>query len=48
MIHPLSSENEIKDTLVQTSSVMLVMIDMDYIKVKDFIEETDVYKVIVV
>ncbi len=48
MIHPLSSENEIKDTLIQTSSVMLIMIDMDYVKVKDFIEETNVYKVVVV
>ena len=35
MVHPLSSENEIKKTLIDTSSVMLVLIDMDYKKVKN-------------
>ena len=48
MVHPLSSENEIKDTLVDTGSVMLVVIDIDYDKVKNIIDDTDVYKVIVV
>ena len=48
MVHPLASENEIKDTLIKTGSVMLVLIDMDYSKVKCIIKETSVYKVVVV
>lgn len=48
MVHPLSSENEIRNTLKETSSVMLVLIDVDYVKIKDFIDETDVYKVVFV
>lgn len=48
MIHPLSSENEIKETLINTKSVMLVLIDIDYVKTKDIIKETDIFKVIVV
>lgn len=48
MIHPLSSENEIKNYLNSTGSVMLIMIDMCYSKVKDIIKETNVYKTIVV
>lgn len=48
MIHPLSSENEIKNMLIDTGSVMMILIDMDYAKVKNIIEETEVYKVIIV
>ena len=48
MVHPLSSVNEIKNTILETRSVMLIVIDMDYDKIKDFINETDVYKVILV
>ena len=48
MVHPLSSVNEIKNTIVETRSVMLILIDMDYEKIKDFINETEVYKVIIV
>lgn len=48
MVHPLSGENEIKDTIINTGSVMMVLIDIDYSKVKNFIDDTDVYKVIVV
>lgn len=48
MIHPLSGEKEIKDYLVSTHSVMLVMIDVCYEKVKNIIRETEVYKTIVV
>lgn len=46
MVHPLSSENEIKNTLIETGSVMLVLIDINYVKIKDIIDETNVYKVI--
>lgn len=47
-IHPLSGEEEIKHYIVSTKSVMLLMIDLCYDKIKNFIEKTDVYKVIVV
>ena len=47
MIHPLSSENEIKNMLNNTGSVMLVVIDIDYEKIKKIIDDTEVYKVIV-
>jgi len=48
MIHPLSSEVEIKNFLNATGSVMLIMIDLCYEKIKDIIKETKVYKTIVV
>jgi len=48
MIHPLSSEHEIKEYLISTNSVMLVMIDLCYEKVAGVIKETDVYKTIIV
>ena len=48
MIHPLSSEQEIKNYLISTGSVMLVMIDLCYEKVAGIIKETDVYKTIIV
>ncbi len=48
MIHPLSSEEQIKQNLISTKSVMLVMIDICYEKVAGVIKETDVYKTIIV
>ncbi|MBR1385613.1 MAG: AMP-binding protein [Bacilli bacterium] len=48
MIHPLSSEQEIKNYLINTNSVMMVMIDLCYEKVAGVIKETDVYKTIIV
>lgn len=48
MIHPLSAEEEIKDYLNSTKSIMLVMIDLCYDKVKNIINQTNVYKTIVV
>ena len=48
MIHPLSSEQEIKHYLNSTHSVMLVMIDIIYEKVAGIIKETEVYKTIIV
>ena len=48
MIHPLSSEQEIKNYLINTNSVMMVMIDLCYEKVAGVIKETDVYKTILV
>ena len=40
MIHPLSSEEEIKNYLISTKSVMLIMIDVCYEKVAGVIKET--------
>lgn len=48
MIHPLSGANEIKDYINTTKSVMLVMIDLVYEKIKEILVETDVYKTIVI
>ena len=48
MIHPLSGEKEIKAYLNETNSVMLVMIDLCYEKIKNIIKETNVYKTVVV
>lgn len=48
MVHPLASENEIKSSLLETSSVMLLLIDVDYKKIKNILDDTDVYKTIIV
>lgn len=48
MIHPLSGEEEIKDYLNSTNSVMLVMIDICYEKIKNIIKDTKVYKTVIV
>ena len=47
-IHPLSSENEIKDSLKETNSKVLVVVDMNLNKIKNIIVETDVNEVILV
>ena len=48
MIHPLSAEAEIKASLLDTNSVMLIAINMSYKNIKRVIEETYVYKAIIV
>ncbi len=48
MIHPLSAEEEIKEYLNSTKSVMLVMIDLCFDKIKKIIDQTNVYKTVVV
>ena len=48
MIHPLSSQNQIRDYLVEAKSKELIMIDIDYDKVKAILDETDVKDVVVV
>ncbi len=48
MIHPLSAEEEIKFSLQSTKSVMLIAINLSYKKVKEIIEDTSVYKTIIV
>lgn len=48
MIHPLSSEEEIKLYLQETNSVAFVMIDVCYERVRNVIDDTTVKKTIVV
>lgn len=46
MIHPLSAEEEIKKSIVDTKSVMLITVNFNYKKLKNIIDETELYKVI--
>lgn len=48
MIHPLSSQEEIKNSILTTKSVLLIAINICYEKIKAIIEETDIYKVVIV
>lgn len=48
MIHPLSAEEELKHSLVVTKSVMLIAINLTYKKIKNIIEDTSVYKTVIV
>jgi long-chain acyl-CoA synthetase len=48
MTHPLSAEEEIKQTLESTRSKFLVIYDAQYDKIKNFIAETNVERVIFV
>ena len=48
MIHPLSAEEEIKESLTSTNSKYLVMVDMFYSKIKGFIMNSKVKRVIFV
>lgn len=47
-LHPLLSENEIKQALVSYSTVMVVALDICYSKLKNILEDTEVYKTIVI
>lgn len=46
MLHPLSAEEEIKDAVNKTKSKILLIIDMNYTKVKNIIDDTDICKVV--
>lgn len=46
MLHPLSAEEEIKDSLNSTKSKYLIMMDQFYYKIEKIIDSTDVKKVI--
>lgn len=48
ILHPLLSENEIKQALQNYSSVMLVAMDICYSKIKNIIDETSVYKTVII
>lgn len=48
VMHPLSSENEIKEALIRYSTVCLVAMDITYSKIKNIIDDTEVYKTIII
>ena len=48
ILHPLLSENEIKTAIKEYKSVMIIAIDFCYSKIKNIIDETNVYKVIII
>ena len=48
LIHPLSSKEEIKESLIATNSVFLQLVNINFDKIKDIIKETNVYKTIVI
>ena len=48
MIHPLSAEEEIKQSIVDTKSVMLFTINFNYKKVNNILSETNLYKTILI
>ncbi len=48
VVHPLSSENEIKEALQRYSTVVLVAMDITYKKIKNIIKDTEVYKTIII
>lgn len=48
MIHPLSAEEEIKEYLNVTKSVLMIAFNQTYNKLKNIIKDTDVYKVVFV
>ena len=48
MIHPLSAEEEIKQSITATNSVMLVAINITYEKINNIIEDTNIYKTVIV
>ena len=48
MVHPLSAEEEIKESVISTKSKYLIMLDQFYIKVKDIVGSTKLKNVIFV
>ncbi len=46
MIHPLSAEEEIKKSIIDTKSVMLFTVNFNYKKVLSILSETNLYKVV--
>lgn len=48
MIHPLSSQEEIKYSILETKSVLAIAINLAYEKIVAIIDETEIYKVVIV
>lgn len=48
MLHPMLSENEIKNALKEYSTVMVVAMDICYKQLKNVIKDTNVYKTVII
>ena len=48
MIHPLSSEEEIKQSVNSTNSIMMIAINLTYKNITNIISDTSIYKVVIV
>ena len=48
LIHPLSAEEEIKDSLIATNSELIIAIDIVHPKIKNIIDKTPTYKTVIV
>lgn len=48
MVHPLSSETELKNSLISTKSVLLIAVNIAYEKINNVIDETKIYKTVLV
>ncbi len=48
MIHPLSAELEIKDSLLKTNTVLLITLNITFNKVESIIDDTKIYKTVIV
>ena len=48
MVHPLSSEVELKNTLIATKSVLLIAVNIAYEKINNIIDDTKIYKTVLV
>ncbi len=48
LVHPLSSKEELKKTIIDTNSVFALVINFNYEKIKSFINETNLFKVVIV
>lgn len=48
MMHPLSAEVEIKDSLIRTNTVLFITLNITFNKVEKIIDETKIYKTIIV
>lgn len=48
MVHPLSSELELKESLITTKSVLLIAVNIAYEKINNIIDDTKIYKTVLV
>lgn len=48
LVHPLSSKEELKKTIIDTNSVFALVINFNYEKIKSFINETNLFRVVIV
>lgn len=48
MVHPLSSETELKNSLISTNTVLLIALNLAYKTIDSIIDETKIYKTVLV